>query len=74
MMVRSALRRARRALLLAGTIGALVAGTLVGLAGGSQGAASLPCDIYAAAGKIALAISTVVGLVFQFISTIWKRP
>lgn len=49
MIVRSRLRRLRKALLFAGATVALIAGTLVGLPGTSQAAGPLPCDIYGAA-------------------------
>ena len=53
MFARSRLQGLRRALLVAGASVALTAGTLAGAlasSGTSQAAASLPCDIYAAAG------------------------
>src|SRR5689334_3407565 len=50
MTVRSWLRRARRALLAAGTTAVLAAGVLTGTATTSQAATSGPCDLYAAGG------------------------
>jgi hypothetical protein len=50
MTVRSWLRRARRALLAAGTTAVLAAGVLTGTATTSQAATQGPCDIYAAGG------------------------
>ncbi|MEE1782589.1 alpha-L-arabinofuranosidase B [Streptomyces sp. SP17BM10] len=50
MTVRPWLRRARRALLAAGTAAVLAAGALTGAATASQAATQGPCDIYAAGG------------------------
>jgi hypothetical protein len=50
MTVRPWIRRARRALLAAGTTGVLAAGLLTATAATSQAATQEPCDIYAAGG------------------------
>ena len=64
MTVRFRLPQLRRALLLVATSAALVAGSLVGLAGTSQGAASLPCDIYAASGTACVAAHSTTRALF----------
>jgi hypothetical protein len=58
------LRHLRKALLAAGTIVALVAALLIGTAGTSQAATSLPCDIYAAAGTPCVAAHSTVRALF----------
>ena len=60
MILRSRLRHLRKALLSAGATVALAAGILVGTAGTSQAAVSLPCDIYAAAGTPCVAAHSTV--------------
>jgi hypothetical protein len=63
MFVRSRLRGLRKALLVAGASVAVTAGTLAGALAGSgtsQAAASLPCDIYAAAGAPCVAAHSTV--------------
>jgi hypothetical protein len=60
MIVRSRLRHLRKALLFAGAIVALTAGTLMGVPGTSQAAGPLPCDIYAAAGTPCVAAHSTV--------------
>jgi non-reducing end alpha-L-arabinofuranosidase len=64
MMVGSRLRPLRKALLFAAAIGALTAATLVGLAGASQGAGTLPCDIYGAAGTPCVAAHSTTRALF----------
>ncbi|TDT98487.1 ricin-type beta-trefoil lectin protein [Streptomyces sp. 846.5] len=58
------LRHLRKALLAAGTIVTLVAALLIGTAGTSQAATSLPCDIYAAAGTPCVAAHSTVRALF----------
>ncbi len=50
----------RKALLFAGAVVALTAGSLIGAPGTSQAAVSLPCDIYAAAGTSCVAAHSTV--------------
>ncbi|MEY9840003.1 arabinofuranosidase catalytic domain-containing protein [Streptacidiphilus sp. EB103A] len=58
------LRHLRKALLAAGTTVALVVALLIGTAGTSQAATSLPCDIYAAAGTPCVAAHSTVRALF----------
>ena len=60
MIIRSRIRYLRKLLLSAGATVALVAGSLLGTASTSQAAASLPCDIYAAAGTACVAAHSTV--------------
>ncbi|WP_084729972.1 alpha-L-arabinofuranosidase B [Streptacidiphilus neutrinimicus] len=64
MTVRLWLRRARRALLAAGTTAALTVGVLTGTAGPSQAAAQGPCDVYAAGGTPCVAAHSTTRALF----------
>ncbi|MEU4586922.1 alpha-L-arabinofuranosidase B [Kitasatospora aureofaciens] len=64
MTVRSWLRRARRALLAAGTTAVLAAGVLTGTATTSQAATQGPCDIYAAGGTPCVAAHSTTRALF----------
>ncbi len=64
-MLRPRVRRWRRALTAAGGTTALAAALLVGSAGASHAAGSLPCDIYAGAGTPCVAAHSTVRALFS---------